>query len=516
VTAENEPRERRRGRTREASTRASALPEQRPFAQPRLRLPPIELLSTDQIETIHQASLRILRDLGMRVLDPETRGIYEAAGATVREQQVTFDPAMVETLIKTAPAEFTLHSWDPARSLHIGGDWLAFGTVGSAPNACDLDRGRRTGNRVDYQNFCRLTQMLDSIHFVGGYPVEPIDLHGSVRHLYATLDILTLTDRACPVYSLGRQRNIDVIEMVRIARGRTAEQLDGEPSVFTIVNTNSPLTLDVPMSHGIIEMARANQVTCVTPFTLAGAMAPITLAGALAQQNAEALAGLVLTQIVRPGSPFIFGGFTSNVDMQSGAPAFGTPEYWKTAIAGGQLARLHRVPYRSSNTCAANAVDAQAAYESMFSLWGAVQGCCNFMMHGAGWMEGGLQASFEKMVIDADLLHMVSAALDPIVVDDDSLAFDAIAEVGPGGHFFGTAHTQARYRSEFYRPLISDWRNYETWQDAGSPEAVQKANQLVKLFLREYQQPAMDDSRKAELVEYVERRAAEGGVAVDY
>jgi trimethylamine---corrinoid protein Co-methyltransferase len=516
VTAENEPRERRRGRTREASTRASALPEQRPFAQPRLRLPPTELLSTDQIETIHQASLRILRDLGMRVLDPETRGIYEAAGATVREQQVTFDPAMVETLIKTAPAEFTLHAWNPAHSLHIGGDWLAFGTVGSAPNACDLERGRRTGNRADYQNFCRLTQMLDSIHFVGGYPVEPIDLHGSVRHLYATLDILTLTDRACPVYSLGRQRNIDVIEMVRIARGRTPEQLEAEPSVFTIVNTNSPLTLDVPMSHGIIEMARSNQVTCVTPFTLAGAMAPITLAGALAQQNAEALAGLVLTQIVRPGSPFIFGGFTSNVDMQSGAPAFGTPEYWKTAIAGGQLARLHGVPYRSSNTCAANAVDAQSAYESMFSLWGAVQGCCNFMMHGAGWMEGGLQASFEKMVIDADLLHMVSAALDPIVVDDDTLAFDAIAEVGPGGHFFGTAHTQARYRSEFYRPLISDWRNYETWQDAGSPEAVQKANQLVKLFLREYQEPSLDEARKAELVEFVERRAAEGGVPVDY
>jgi trimethylamine--corrinoid protein Co-methyltransferase len=516
VTAENEPRERRRGRTREASTRASALPDQRPFAQPRLRLPPTELLSADQMEAIHQASLRILRDLGMRVLDPETRGIYEAAGATVHEQQVTFDPAMVETLIKTAPAEFTLHSWNPAHSLHIGGDWLAFGTVGSAPNSFDLDRGRRTGNRADFQDFCRVAQSLESIHFIGGYPVEPIDVHASVRHLYAGLDVLTLTDKGCHVYSLGRQRNRDLIEMVRIARGRTAEQLEGEPSVFTIVNTNSPLTLDVPMSHGIIEMARANQVTCVTPFTLAGAMAPITLAGALAQQNAEALAGMLLTQIVRPGSPFIYGGFTSNVDMQSGAPAFGTPEYWKTAIAGGQLARRYGVPYRSSNTCAANAVDAQAAYESMFSLWGAVQGCCNFMMHGAGWMEGGLQASFEKMVIDADLLHMVSAALDPVIVDDDSLAFDAIAEVGPGGHFFGTAHTQARYRSEFYRPLISDWRNYETWQEAGSPEAAQKANQLVKLFLREYQEPPLDEARKAELVEFVERRAAEGGVPVDY
>ncbi len=474
------------------------------------------MLSADQLETIHQASLRILRDIGMKVLDAETRAIYENAGASVDGQQVTFDPAMVEALITTAPAEFTLHSWNPEHSLHIGGDWLAFGTVGSAPNASDLDRGRRTGNRADYQNFLRLAQSLESIHFIGGYPVEPIDIHASVRHLYAGLDVLTLTDKGCHVYSLGRQRNRDLIEMVRIARGRTPEQLDEEPSVFTIVNTNSPLTLDVPMAHGIIEMATANQVTCVTPFTLAGAMAPITIAGALAQQNAEALAGLLLTQIVRPGSPFIYGGFTSNVDMQSGAPAFGTPEYWKTAIAGGQLARRYAVPYRSSNTCAANTVDAQAAYESMFSLWGAVQGCCNFMMHGAGWMEGGLQASFEKMVIDADLLHMVSASLDPIVVDEDSLALDAIAEVGPGGHFFGTAHTQARYRTEFYRPLISDWRNYETWQEAGSPDAAQKANQLVKLFLQEYQEPVMDEACKAELVDYVESRAAEGGVAVDY
>ncbi len=515
MTAENEPRERRRGRTRDLTTR-SALPEQRRFAQPRLGRPPVEVLSADQLETIHQASLRILRDIGMKVLDAETRAIYENAGASVDGQQVTFDPAMVEALITTAPAEFTLHSWNPEHSLHIGGDWLAFGTVGSAPNASDLDRGRRTGNRADYQNFLRLAQSLESIHFIGGYPVEPIDIHASVRHLYAGLDVLTLTDKGCHVYSLGRQRNRDLIEMVRIARGRTPEQLDEEPSVFTSVNTNSPLTLDVPMAHGSIEMATANQVTCVTPFTLAGAMAPITIAGALAQQNAEALAGLLLTQIVRPGSPFIYGGFTSNVDMQSGAPAFGTPEYWKTAIAGGQLARRYAVPYRSSNTCAANTVDAQAAYESMFSLWGAVQGCCNFMMHGAGWMEGGLQASFEKMVIDADLLHMVSASLDPIVVDEDSLALDAIAEVGPGGHFFGTAHTQARYRTEFYRPLISDWRNYETWQEAGSPDAAQKANQLVKLFLQEYQEPVMDEACKAELVDYVESRAAEGGVAVDY
>ena len=211
-----------------------------------------------------------------------------------------------------------------------------------------------------------------------------------------------------------------------------AAQLDREPSIFTVVNSSSPLRLDTPMLQGIMEFAAHNQIVCITPFTLAGAMAPVTLAGALAEQNAEALAGMVLTQAVRPGAPVIYGGFTSNVDMQSGAPAFGTPEYMRTAMIGGQLARRYGVPYRSSNVCAANALDAQAAYESVFSLWGAIMGGVNLLMHGAGWMEGGLHASYEKMILDAELLGMVSAFLDPVVVDEDSLAFSAMQEVGPG------------------------------------------------------------------------------------
>jgi trimethylamine--corrinoid protein Co-methyltransferase len=517
VAEQAESRGRRRGRDRADASTRSQLPEQRPFAQPRLLHGPTELVSADQLEAIHQASLRILSEIGMKVLDDETRALFVGAGATAHDDQmVRFDPEMIGPIISTAPSQFTLHATNPDHHLTIGGDHIAFGSVASAPNVADLDGGRRTGNRHDFRNLLRLIQSLNSIHFTGGYPVEPVDIHGSVRHLETSLDLLTLTDKVIHVYSLGRRRNIDVMEMVRIARGITDEQLEAEPSVFSIINTNSPLTLDVPMSHGIIEMARRNQVICVTPFTLAGAMAPITLAGALSQQNAEALVGLMLTQIVRPGSPFVYGGFTSNVDMQSGAPAFGTPEYWKTAVVGGQLARRYGVPFRSSNTCAANAVDAQAAYESMFSIFGAISGGVNMMMHGAGWMEGGLHASFEKMVIDADLLHMASAMLDPLVVDDDSLAFDAIAEVGPGGHFFGTAHTQARFRSEFYRPLISDWRNYENWADAGRPEAADKANGLVKTYLAEYQPPAMDEAIVAELTDFVARRTAEGGVPVDY
>ena len=230
--------------------------------------------------------------------------------------------------------------------------------------------------------------------------------------------MLTLSDKPIHAYSLGLERNLDAIEMVKIARGVDDATLEREPSLFTVINSSSPLRLDTPMLEGVIQMARRNQVVVLTPFTLAGAMAPVTLAGALVQQHAEALAGLVLTQVVRPGAPFVYGGFTSNVDMKSGAPAFGTPEYMKTAIVGGQLARRLGLPYRSSNTNAANSLDAQAAYESVFSLWGAIMGGVNFLMHGAGWMEGGLQASFEKMALDADLLAMVAEFLRPMRVED--------------------------------------------------------------------------------------------------
>jgi trimethylamine--corrinoid protein Co-methyltransferase len=307
-----------------------------------------------------------------------------------------------------------------------------------------------------------------------------------------------------------------VMEMVRIARGIDHATLEREPSVFTIVNSSSPLRLDLPMLQGIIELSSQNQVVVMTPFTLAGAMAPVTLAGAVAQQNAEALAGMVFTQVVRPGAPVVYGGFTSNVDMQSGAPAFGTPEYQRTAMLGGQLARRYGVPYRSSNVSAANALDAQAAYESVFSLWGAIMGGVNFLMHGAGWMEGGLHASLAKFVLDADLLAMVAAFLDPIVVDDDTLAVDAIAEVGPGGHFFGVGHTQDRFRTAFHRPMVSDWRNYETWEEAGKPEAAAKANDLAGRYLAAYEPPPFDDAIAAELADFVARRVAEGGVPTDF
>jgi trimethylamine---corrinoid protein Co-methyltransferase len=483
-----------------------------------MRYGPTEPLSADELESIHLGSLRVLSEIGMDFLDPDAREILRAAGAQTEpdSQRVRFDPAMVEEVIRTAPSTFTIHARNPDHDIVIGGDWIAFGTVGSPPNVSDLDAGRRIGNRADYQNLIRLAQSLNTIHFMSGYPVEPVDLHPGVRHLHATHDALTLMDKVIHAYSLGRQRNVDCLEMVRIARGVDMATIDREPSILTVVNSSSPLRLDTPMLQGIMEFAAHNQVVCITPFTLAGAMAPVTLAGALAEQNAEALAGVVMTQVVRPGAPVIYGGFTSNVDMQSGAPAFGTPEYMRTAMIGGQLARRYGLPYRSSNVNAANSLDAQAAYESVFSLWGAIMGGVNLLLHGAGWMEGGLHAGYEKMIMDAELLGMVEAFLEPVVVDDETLGFAAMEEVGPGGHFFGAAHTQSRYRTAFHKPMLSDWRNFESWQEAGSPELPAKANRIWKELLAAYEPPPMDPAIREELDAFVARRVAEGGVPTDY
>jgi len=451
--------------------------------------------------------------------DPESRQLLEATSGVKVEKEgkrVRFDPEFVEETIKTAPPEFTLHAWNPERNLRMGENKVAFGSVGSAPNVSDEAGGRRTGNREDFQNLIRLGHTINTMHLWPGYPVEPIDIHPSVRHLDTLYDLLTLSDRFIHAYSLGRQRNVDGIDMVKIARQVDEETLQREPSIMSVINANSPLVYDTPMLQGIIEFSSRNQVICITPFTLAGAMAPVTVASAISQHNAEALAGIVFTQVVRRGSPVIYGGFTSNVDMQSGAPAFGTPEYIQTAMITGQLTRRYKIPYRSSGVNAANAIDAQAAYESVFSLWGAVMGGAHMIMHAIGWMEGGLRASYEKMVLDADLCGMVQTYLEPIDFSSDALAMDAIRDVGPGGHFFGTQHTLDRFRTAFYRPLISDWRNYETWEEAGKPESKERIVELVGELMATYEEPPMDPAVKEELAEFVERRKAEGGLPTDF
>ena len=505
------PRTHRRPR-RDLSGRTALA--QLPWTSLRNPYAPTEVVSADQIEAIHEASLQILKELGVVFLLPEALAILARAGAEVDHAsgKVFFDRELIERSMASAPQSFVLHARNPLHNLTFGANHINFGSVGSPPNVSDLKRGRRTGNRADFLDLVRLVQSLNIVHFTSGYPVEPVDLPPSTRHLDALHAVATLTDKVFHAYSLGRERVLDGLEIARLARGLSPAQLREQPSLFTVVNTNSPLQIDAPMLQGIIEMARHGQAVVVTPFTLSGAMAPATVAGALAQQNAEALAGMSFAQIVKAGTPVIYGGFTSNVDMRSGAPAFGTPEYSIAALVGGQLARRYQVPYRSSNVNASNAVDAQAAYESQMSLWAAVMGHANMVLHGAGWMEGGLTASFEKMIIDAEMLQMMAKFMQPLVVDEDSLALDAIREVGHGGHFFGAAHTMARYENAFYRPMVSDWRNHGSWTEAGSPDAAQRAHGIYKDLLASYEPPPMPADARLSLDEFVARRKAEGGV----
>lgn len=475
----------------------------------------MEIFSADQIETIHQTALEVLAEIGIKVLLPEARHMYRKAGAEVDETdgKVRFPPGMIEPILAMAPREFTLHARNPERSLEIGGANVAFCTVGGPPNVSDMDRGRRPGSLADLNDFVRLAHFFDVIHIMAA-AVEPLDVEMPFRHLEIARAYLLYSDKPFFVYSRGRGWIADSLEMIRLSRGVEWSQFETEPSCYTVVNMNSPLQLDVPMGEGIIDMARAGQPTVVTPFTLAGAMAPITIPGALVQQHAEAMAGLALAQLVRPGAPVVYGGFTSNVDMRSGAPAFGTPEYAQAAAAGGQLARRLALPYRSSNVNASNAPDAQAAYESQMSLWGALMGGCNWLLHGAGWLEGGLTASFEKLIMDVEMLQMMAEFFRPPQVSKATLGLDAMREVGPGGHFFGAAHTIERYDRAFYGPVLSDWRNFETWRDSGSVDATRRANRLWKEALAAYQEPAMEETVRDQLGDFIERRKSEGGVEV--
>ena len=512
----------RRGRRSKRKVKGEAqsglLIEQKPFKQPSHIYRPLTAVSEDELESIHDASLRVLEDIGIDFINEQAKQILKEAGADVdpNSNRVRMDRELVLSAISGAPSEFTFYARNPEHNVIMGGDKITFTGVASAPNSVDADNGRRPGNREDFRNFLRLIQYFNVLHVTGGYPVEPVEIHPSIRHLECLSDMVKLTDKVCHIYSLGQERNLDGIEILRIAAGISEDELIEKPITFSVINTSSPLRIDTPMLQGIIELSSRGQAIVVTPFTLAGAMAPVTVIGALVQQNAEALAGIAFTQLVRKGAPVVYGGFTSNVDMRSGAPAFGTPEYMKAAIIGGQLARRYNLPYRTSGVCAANTVDAQAAYEAVFSLWGALNGGGNFIKHAAGWLEGGLSAGFEKFIVDVDNLQMLAEYFTPLTVDEDSFAIEAMRDVGPGGHFFGTAHTQSRYKTAFYSPIVSDWRNYETWEEAGKPIAIEKANSVYKQVLADYQQPALDPAIEEELDSFVAKRKEEGGVPTDF
>ncbi len=471
-----------------------------PFEPPRV-------LDDAQVETIHQAALRVLADSGMRVLLPAAREAYAAAGCVVDEDEriVRFDPDLVAEALATAPAEFDLVPRSPQRCVTMGGRHVALVPVGGPPHITDLDRGRRNGTLADFDDLVKLAQHFDVLHLFGP-GVEPQDVPMEARHLEMTRSMLTLGDKAPFVYARGRGQVTDCFDMLRIVHG----DLD-EPRCYTVINTNSPRQLDVPMCLGLMQFAEAMQPSVVTPFTLAGAMAPVTLAGALTLQHAEALGAITLSQIVRPGAPVVYGAFTSNVDMRSGAPAFGTPEAVKAAWASGQLARHIGLPWRSSGVCTSNTPDAQAGYETMMNMLGAALGGANMIIHAAGWLESGLAASPEKFVLDAEMCQMFAELFRPVATSDDDVAVDAIDAVQPGGHFFGADHTLARYASAFYEPVVFTRQNYEQWAEAGSPDAARRANAVWKGIVAAFEPPPLDDAVRAELDDYVARRTAEGG-----
>ncbi len=510
-------RPRRHGRDAKQASRGPARPRTRDPAWLHWQnpYPPIELFSADQIEAIHQASTRVLAETGIRVLSQPARTLLAEAGVSVSDDfQVRFDPDHLLELIALAPGEVTLRSRNPERSVTAGGRHVAVSTTGGTPNFSDLDGGRRPGSLEALDNFCRLSQSFDVIHMIGPF-VEAQDIEPRFRHLHMTRSVVTLTDKIPFVFFRGTQAVADAFEIIRISLGMSPEEMRETPVCYSVANSNSPLQLDHLMCQGIIDAAVAGQMMILTPFTLAGAMAPVTLAGALVLQNAEALAGLALAQIARPEAPVCYGSFTSNVDMRTGSPAFGTPEYAKAALASGQLARRYGLPLRSSSVTASNAPDAQAAYESQMALWGAIMGGCNVLLHGAGWLESGLTASAEKFIIDVEMLQMFAEFLKPVPADAAALAVDAIAEVGPGGHFFGTAHTMERFETAFYSPLLSDWRNFETWRDDGSVDATRRANRIYKETLAAYEPPDLDPARLEEIDAFIRKRTEEGGANLE-
>jgi len=475
---------------------------------------PMRVFSDDEVNSIHEAALLILETQGMRVLLPEARAIYARGGAMVDEatQMVRFDRGLVSASLASAPRDITLHAKDPARNMPMSGRHVVFAPTSGPPNIMDTEHGRRSGTFADFTNIMKLCQSFEVLHVLGG-GVEPQDVPVQFRHLETTRAMLTLTDKIPLVYARGTPQILDNFELIRIAYGLSEEEFAARPYTCTIINTNSPLQLDIPMADGIINFAKAGQVLIITPFTLAGAMAPVTVAGALTLAHAEALAGLTLAQIVRPGAPIVYGSFTSNVDMKSGSPAFGTPEYVKASFGAGQLARHIGIPWRSSNATASNTPDAQAAYESQMSLWGALMGGCNFVLHAAGWLESGLSTSYEKFILDVEMLQMFAEVFQPLAATPAELALEAIAEVGPSGHFFGCAHTMERYRSAFYAPMVSDWSNFGQWTENGSHTATERATKVCRETLGNYEPPMKDPSIIEALEDFVSRRTAAGGAA---
>jgi trimethylamine--corrinoid protein Co-methyltransferase len=472
-------------------------------------LPRYEILDEFSMQELDRGWRRIVSELGVDFQHVDAQEALAAAGQQVEGDLVKFDPDWILEQVAKAPREFELQARTPERNIHVGGRHMAFGAVYGCPF---VRRGleRREAMYEDFENLVKLAQTFPQLDTPGGTICEPGDKPLDSRHLDMVYALLTLSDKPFMGSVTSGPNALDTIAMAEMVFGK--ESLEETPAIISLINVNSPLRYDDRMLSALLEYARANQAMIITPFLLMGAMSPVSVAASLAQQVAEALAGIALAQTIRPGCPVVFGSFLSNTDMQSGSPSFGTPESAVGLLCTGQIARHYNLPFRGGGCLTSSqVVDAQAGYESMMSLWPTFLAGTNFVMHSAGWLESALVSCYEKFVTDVELLRMMYHVFQPLEINEETLAFSAHQEVGQGGHFLGAVHTLERFRECFYRPLVSSTENYERWNRNGGRDTATRANEVWKKTLEEYEEPSMDTDLKAELKAYVDRRRTELG-----
>ena len=473
-------------------------------------MPRYEVLSEDAMATLDKGWRRLMTEIGVEFMDDRALELFRKAGQRVEGNTVFLDPDFVLEQVAKAPREFDVQARNPENNIHIGGDSMAFGAVYGPPFVRQGDV-RRDATMEDFRNFTKLAQSFSALDSAGGVICEPNDTPLDSRHLDMTYALQTLTDKIYMGNVVSGVNAADTIAMSSILFG-SREAIEQTPATISLINCNSPLRWDDRMLEAQFEYSGAGQPVVLTPFILMGAMSPVTIPAALVQQIVEALSGIALSQLIRPGTPVIFGSFLSNIDMQSGSPTFGTPESGIGLLCTGQIARHFGLPFRTGGGLTSSQVaDAQAGYEALMTLMPTFLAGANWVMHSAGWLEGGLVAGYEKFIVDIELLQMLRHEFTPLEIDEASMAFDAHQEVGHGGHFLGAAHTMERFRTCFYRPLLSSSENYERWMRNGGNDANDRATVAYQKTLAEYEQPAIDDAVREELEDYVIRRRAELG-----
>ena len=499
---------RRKRRGRNAGPKPSARqPNYRRLKHP---FQPQRVFSDDEINNIHDTALRVLEELGMKILLPEAREIFATAGARQVDDMVFIGRDIIAQALKTAPTNIRLRAANPVREQDYCDGSMLFSPGSGCPNANDLIRGRRPGSLRDYEETLKLVQSFDVMHKLGP-AVEPQDIPAHLRHYEMMRAQMQFSDKPMFVYARGTAQVQQSFEMIRLGLNLSDDDFTTGVWATTIINTNSPRMLDKPMAQGIIDFARARQMSVITPFCLAGAMAPITVAGALTLQHAEALAGITLAQLSQTHAPVSYGGFSSNVDMKSGSPAFGTPEHVKMQIGGGQLARHIGLPWRSATGAASNAPDMQAATETQMALWGAMMANATLTVHAAGWLEGGLTFGYEKFINDIEALQTLAELCTKPAADAAEIGFEALADVQPGGHFFATKHTMDRYASAFYEPLVADLTNFGAWAEAGEKTSAQRATDTWQRTLAEFNTPATGQAVTDRIASFIATKSAAGG-----